>query len=37
VLALNVFNGWTPPVGRSDLFDEDRDATDPWQFKNVRV
>ena len=32
-----AFSDWTPLVGRGALFDEDVDAIDPWQFKNVRV
>lgn len=32
-----VFTDWTPLAGRGELFPEDIDADDPWQFKNVRV
>jgi homospermidine synthase len=32
-----VFADWTPLTGRGELFAEDLDTTDPWQFKNVRV
>ncbi|MBU0752598.1 MAG: saccharopine dehydrogenase NADP-binding domain-containing protein [Gammaproteobacteria bacterium] len=32
-----VFSEWTPLEGRGELFPEDVDASDPWQFKNVRV
>jgi len=33
-----VYDGWVPPLeGRSWLFDEDVDLSDPWQFENFRV
>lgn len=32
-----VFSDWTPLSGRGELFPEDLDLDDPWQFKNVRV
>jgi homospermidine synthase len=32
-----VFGDWTPLQGRGELFPEDVDTGDPWQFKNVRV
>ncbi|MBU1237655.1 MAG: saccharopine dehydrogenase NADP-binding domain-containing protein [Gammaproteobacteria bacterium] len=32
-----VFTDWTPLHGRGELFQEDLDEDDPWQFKNVRV
>lgn len=32
-----VWGDWTPLQGRSTLFEEDIDASDPWQFKNIRV
>jgi len=32
-----VYGDWTPLQGRSTLFPEDIDTSDPWQFKNVRV
>jgi homospermidine synthase len=32
-----VFTDWTPLQGRSALFAEAIDATDPWQFLNVRA
>lgn len=32
-----VFSSWTPLERRGELFAEDLDADDPWQFKNVRV
>jgi homospermidine synthase len=31
------YSDWTPFAGRSALFTEDVDQTDPWQFKNFRV
>jgi homospermidine synthase len=31
------YTDWTPLAGRERLFPEDLDATDPWQFQNVRV
>ena len=31
------YTDWTPLVGRGQLFDEDLDNGDPWQFKNVLV
>ena len=32
-----AFCDWTPLQRRGELFPEDIDAGDPWQFKNVRV
>ena len=32
-----TYTDWTPLVGRGQLFSEDLDTGDPWQFKNVRV
>jgi len=32
-----AYSGWTPLLKRGELFAEDVDATDPWQFKNFRV
>lgn len=32
-----AWTDWTPLQGRSDLFPEDMDLTDPWQFKNFRI
>lgn len=32
-----VYSDWTPLLQRGDLFHEDIDADDPWQFKNFRV
>lgn len=34
---VGIWSEWTPLEGRSDLFDEDKDAADPWQFVNFRV
>ncbi len=31
------YTDWTPLSNRWNLFDEDIDASDPWQFKNVLV
>lgn len=33
---VGAFTDWTPLQGRGDLFDEDLDADQPWQLKNVR-
>lgn len=35
--VIGVYTDWTPLRARPDWFDEDVDAADPWQFKNVRV
>jgi homospermidine synthase len=32
-----VWGGWTPLVDRSALYEEETDASDPWQFVNFRV
>lgn len=32
-----VFTDWTPLQGRTALFTEELDPSDPWQFLNVRV
>ena len=32
-----AFTDWTPLQGRGQLFPEDIDPEDPWQFKNIRV
>jgi len=32
-----VYTTWTPLAGRSPLYDQDGEATDPWQFRNFRV
>jgi homospermidine synthase len=34
---VGVYSDWTPLQGRSRLYREDMDATDPWQFRNFRV
>jgi homospermidine synthase len=34
---VGVRGDWTPLDGRENLFAEDLDREDPWQFKNVRV
>ncbi|WP_243404007.1 homospermidine synthase [Zavarzinia aquatilis] len=34
---VGVFTDWTPLQDRAVLFEEDLDAADPWQFKNIRV
>jgi homospermidine synthase len=31
------YTDWTPLVDRPGFFDEDIDASDPWQFRNVLV
>jgi homospermidine synthase len=35
--VTGVYGDWTPLKDRSDLFDEDMDREDPWQFLNFRV
>jgi homospermidine synthase len=35
--VVGVWGDWNPLMGRGNLFAEDVDATDPWQFKNIRV
>ncbi|MDR3505714.1 MAG: saccharopine dehydrogenase C-terminal domain-containing protein [Acidocella sp.] len=32
-----AYSDWTPLLKRGELFAEDVDAADPWQFKNFRV
>jgi homospermidine synthase len=34
---VGKYTDWTPLYERGELFAEDLDASDPWQFKNVRV
>ncbi len=34
---VGKYTDWTPLERRAELFPEDLDRTDPWQFKNVRV
>ena len=35
--VFGEYTDWTPLVHRGELFPEDIDETDPWQFKNVLV
>jgi homospermidine synthase len=35
--VLGQYTDWTPLYQRGELFAEDLDTSDPWQFKNVRV
>ncbi|OAN52748.1 homospermidine synthase [Paramagnetospirillum marisnigri] len=35
--VVGVYTDWNPLQGRGELFPEDVDTSDPWQFKNVRV
>ena len=35
--VVGVYTDWTPLVGRGELFPEDIDESDPWQFRNVLV
>jgi len=35
--VTGAYTDWTPLYERGELFAEDLDKTDPWQFKNVRV
>jgi len=35
--VVGQYSDWTPLYQRGELFPEDIDATDPWQFRNVRV
>lgn len=34
---VGVYGDWTPLDGRNQLFSEDVDADDPWQFHNILV
>jgi homospermidine synthase len=34
---IGEYTDWTPLYRRGELFPEDLDTADPWQFKNVRV
>jgi homospermidine synthase len=34
---VGQYTDWTPLAGRGDLFPQDLDRHDPWQFKNVVV
>ncbi|AVM73304.1 homospermidine synthase [Magnetospirillum gryphiswaldense] len=35
--VVGVYTDWTPLERREELFPEDLDRDDPWQFKNFRV
>lgn len=35
--VVGAYSDWTPLQGRNHPFPEDVDASDPWQFKNIRV
>jgi homospermidine synthase len=35
--VVGEYTDWTPLHQRAELFAEDLDRSDPWQFKNVRV
>ncbi len=35
--VVGKYTDWTPLYQRSELFAEDLDQSDPWQFKNIRV
>ncbi|AEJ01339.1 homospermidine synthase [Nitrosomonas sp. Is79A3] len=35
--VVGVYGDWTPLRGRSQLFSEELDKDDPWQFRNMRV
>jgi len=35
--VIGQYTDWTPLLGRGQLFPEDIDASDPWQFRNVLV
>jgi homospermidine synthase len=35
--VVGKYTDWTPLHERGQLFAEDLDTSDPWQFKNVRV
>jgi homospermidine synthase len=35
--VVGEYTDWTPLYQRGELFAEDLDPSDPWQFKNVRV
>ncbi|SMF40561.1 homospermidine synthase [Tistlia consotensis] len=35
--VVGVYGDWTPLHRREELFAEDIDRDDPWQFKNIRV
>jgi homospermidine synthase len=35
--VVGEYTEWTPLLHRGELFEEDIDTSDPWQFRNVRV
>jgi homospermidine synthase len=35
--VVGVYSDWTPLAQRGELFEEELDCGDPWQFKNVLV
>jgi homospermidine synthase len=35
--VVGKYTDWTPLYQRGELFPEDLDTSDPWQFKNIRV
>ena len=35
--VVGEYTDWTPLYQRAELFAEDLDTSDPWQFKNIRV
>jgi homospermidine synthase len=35
--VVGKYTDWTPLYQRQELFAEDVDTSDPWQFKNIRV
>jgi homospermidine synthase len=35
--VVGAYSDWTPLFERGQLFPEDLDLDDAWQFKNVRV
>jgi homospermidine synthase len=35
--VIGKYTDWTPLYQRGELFAEEVDVTDPWQFKNIRV
>jgi homospermidine synthase len=35
--VVGVYSEWTPLAERTQMFEEDLDREDPWQFKNFRV
>jgi homospermidine synthase len=34
---VGAYSDWTPLAHRGELFDEDVDRDDPWQFRNFLV